>query len=359
MEEQYVLRLPPKLAEEVRKSLQDDSNRSVMNIEMDGNTRRGWFFFNQFQYPAVLVDLPTNVETLKTYNRRDYVKTAAVSQMVVVKERVQDRDPVEDYPSGLSAAFKNIRHEWEKQHDKPPDFTERLEHLKQLLQEIKEDNVEYKEVYKGEDDDQEGEEEEEEEEESEQQSVSINEEEMSIGEEDEVEGEEDEVEDMDADMEELRELEEMDGIGVPAVYDGDLSVPISASAGMVSSQSFASLPGVSPSGESPQRGLSISPEPALVPVTEMSPTVPEVEELQEPAVPQMSQEDAAREEAIRTLENRLSDLQRTLASRRADASKPGLPPPLRARLQKEVAELQQNIQRTTAELEQLTSGQVP
>eukprot|EP00762_Andalucia_godoyi_P000122 ANDGO_02227.mRNA.1 Transcription initiation factor TFIID subunit 7 len=144
MEDQFVLRLPPNLADEVREILRKEDSSDALDFELDTSTKRGWFTVRGMgRYPCVLVDLPTVSESFKTFNKRDYIKTATVCQMIVVKSSEDDPDPVMQYPSGLCPPFRNIRHEWSKHHDRLPGFRERLEHLKTILREMKDENVRY------------------------------------------------------------------------------------------------------------------------------------------------------------------------------------------------------------------------
>jgi hypothetical protein len=72
-------------------------------------------------YAAVLVDLPCILEASKTLDKKNIIKTADVSQMLLVKQRIKKEEEIKDieltaadrhYPDGLTPPMHNIRTKW-------------------------------------------------------------------------------------------------------------------------------------------------------------------------------------------------------------------------------------------------------
>jgi transcription initiation factor TFIID subunit 7 len=95
-QQQVILRLPPKLAKKVRKlltqdNISDDQLNSLINIEPDEGNDCFIFTFQDTKYPALLQNLPTVVETHKTYDRKIFLKSGDVGQMLQVFDSAKDR----------------------------------------------------------------------------------------------------------------------------------------------------------------------------------------------------------------------------------------------------------------------------
>jgi hypothetical protein len=80
-------------------------------------------------YAAVLVDLPCIIEASKTLDMKNIIKTADVSQMLLVKQRIQNEEAIKDieltaadrhYPHGLTPPMHYIANK------KPPQITNSL-----------------------------------------------------------------------------------------------------------------------------------------------------------------------------------------------------------------------------------------
>lgn len=112
-EEQFVLRLPPPLAERMRLALSSKAKRDAaggsgkFSISFS-DPRTATFTLDGDVYPASLMDLPCIVETHKTADKRTYYKSGDVHQALVV------RMPGEDAPgigmeSGVTAGSTRAR----------------------------------------------------------------------------------------------------------------------------------------------------------------------------------------------------------------------------------------------------------
>lgn len=85
VDELFLLRLPPLLAERLRRTLAEESGAGLTDLELtftgerDGTLRVGGETF-----PARLLDLPTKVESWKTLDDVNLVKSTDIGQVIVV-----------------------------------------------------------------------------------------------------------------------------------------------------------------------------------------------------------------------------------------------------------------------------------
>mmetsp|Transcript_13436 Transcript_13436/g.48883 ORF Transcript_13436/g.48883 Transcript_13436/m.48883 type:complete len:176 (-) Transcript_13436:139-666(-) len=123
-EEQFVLRAPPHIAAELRAALREEGPQGAVELDFDAQLKNpseaqaaqtlpaghsGVFRINKKEYPVHLLDLPTHVESFKTYDDRHLVKTADVSQMLLVQDPEEDPPPVLEARDGLTPPMRNIR----------------------------------------------------------------------------------------------------------------------------------------------------------------------------------------------------------------------------------------------------------
>lgn len=88
-EEQFILRLPPALAEKMRFSLGSKAKEkaakrgeAVPNFSIRWVSDREAFFTSDgIDYPATLMDLPNVAETHKTADKKTFFKSADVHQV--------------------------------------------------------------------------------------------------------------------------------------------------------------------------------------------------------------------------------------------------------------------------------------
>jgi transcription initiation factor TFIID subunit 7 len=85
LEEVFVLRAPPVLADRLRRILAEDSQAAAdLELQFGEDGRTGTLRVGSDVYPAQLQDLPTKVETWKTLDDVNLVKAADVGQIIVV-----------------------------------------------------------------------------------------------------------------------------------------------------------------------------------------------------------------------------------------------------------------------------------
>jgi transcription initiation factor TFIID subunit 7 len=107
IEAQFVLRmLPGPDCDLLRKSIEEKTiGRSVMNGGpgvhfrfFDREGRKAMVSIQGRHYAASMVELPNIIESMKSWNKKDWVKTADVCQMLLVLGRVQNEDEAKKYP---------------------------------------------------------------------------------------------------------------------------------------------------------------------------------------------------------------------------------------------------------------------
>jgi len=85
LEDQYVLRLPPALAQRIRediaKAKEGKEVTSEVFFSIAEDCRKASFSYNGEVYPATLVDLPCVLEAQKTYDKRFYYKAGDIGQV--------------------------------------------------------------------------------------------------------------------------------------------------------------------------------------------------------------------------------------------------------------------------------------
>lgn len=89
VEEQYILRVKdPALAEELRAALQAEDPRAAAaggaQLVFQDSDRQGMFVFKGRQYPVTVLNLPSVVESYKTLDDVNLVKTTDIGQVLVV-----------------------------------------------------------------------------------------------------------------------------------------------------------------------------------------------------------------------------------------------------------------------------------
>jgi len=88
MEEHFILRAPPALAARLRRVLAEDassiSDASSLQLEFSEDGRTGQLHIGADVFPAKLLDLPTKVESWKSLDDVNLVKSADIGQIIVV-----------------------------------------------------------------------------------------------------------------------------------------------------------------------------------------------------------------------------------------------------------------------------------
>ncbi|PKI71504.1 hypothetical protein CRG98_008021 [Punica granatum] len=92
----------------------------------DGRT--GTFVIGNDSFPASLLDLPTVVESYKTYDDTNLVKTADVGQLIMVREPGDPAPDVVEYRHGLTPPTRDARkRRFRREPDLNPEFVRRVE----------------------------------------------------------------------------------------------------------------------------------------------------------------------------------------------------------------------------------------
>jgi len=87
LESQFILRLPQVQANALRQAIKSGEPLSKrLSIKFDSDIRHGNVKFDNWSLPARLFDLPTIIESYKTLDRKNFYKTADVSQILICKE---------------------------------------------------------------------------------------------------------------------------------------------------------------------------------------------------------------------------------------------------------------------------------
>lgn len=87
LESQFVLRLPPVQAEVLRQAIRTGEPLSKrLSVKFDNDIRHGQVKLDNWTMPARLYDLPTIIESYKTLDRKNFYKTADISQILICKE---------------------------------------------------------------------------------------------------------------------------------------------------------------------------------------------------------------------------------------------------------------------------------
>lgn len=139
LENQFILRLPESQANTLRQAIKSGEPLSKrLSIKFDNDVRHGTVLFDKWAMPARLFDLPTIIESYKTLDRKNFYKTADISQLLICKEDKEsgasDLSQVENdeekkranydrlfssvggvgkreflYPHGITPPLKNVR----------------------------------------------------------------------------------------------------------------------------------------------------------------------------------------------------------------------------------------------------------
>jgi len=103
LESQFILRLPPALAE-CAETLRTTLRSGVMNLKdrfsvrLDNDMRKGTIQFDTWTMAAKVFDLPCITEAQKTIDNKTFYKTADVSQIVICKEGEEHSSSEEETP---------------------------------------------------------------------------------------------------------------------------------------------------------------------------------------------------------------------------------------------------------------------
>ncbi|KAI3791285.1 hypothetical protein L2E82_05008 [Cichorium intybus] len=112
MEEQFVLRVPPSVAERIDRLLNESASSShdqSLDLSFSEDGRSGTFVIGDDHFPASLLDLPSIVESYKTYDDNVLIKTADVGQMIMVREEGDPTPEGMEYRHGVTPPMRDAR----------------------------------------------------------------------------------------------------------------------------------------------------------------------------------------------------------------------------------------------------------
>ncbi|KAH9879030.1 hypothetical protein J1614_002465 [Plenodomus biglobosus] len=107
IESQFVLRMQPGPdCDLLRKAIEEKTIGKSVSAGgpgvyfrfFDREGRRALIQIQNRQYAATMVELPAVIESLKSWNKKDWVKTADICQMLLVLGRVQSEEEAKKYP---------------------------------------------------------------------------------------------------------------------------------------------------------------------------------------------------------------------------------------------------------------------
>ncbi|KAJ9174296.1 hypothetical protein P3X46_017334 [Hevea brasiliensis] len=130
MEEQFILRVPPSIAERLDRLLSESASSSEdQSLDLSfSDGRSGTFVIGNDHFPASLLDLPCVVESYKTYDDCALVKTADVGQMIMVREAGDIAPDVVEYRHGLTPPMRDARkRRFRREPDLNPELVQRVE----------------------------------------------------------------------------------------------------------------------------------------------------------------------------------------------------------------------------------------
>ncbi|EPS59967.1 hypothetical protein M569_14836 [Genlisea aurea] len=143
MEEQFILRVPPAVAERIEKLLNESSSSSEdsnLDLSFSEDGRTGTFVIGNDRFSASLLDLPTVVESYKTYDDNVLIKTADIGQLfegsssnllwqlIMVREEGDNITDPAEYKHGLTPPMRDARRRrFRREPDLNPEVVRRVE----------------------------------------------------------------------------------------------------------------------------------------------------------------------------------------------------------------------------------------
>eukprot|EP00211_Chloroparvula_japonica_P014123 CAMPEP_0119129184 /NCGR_PEP_ID=MMETSP1310-20130426/7046_1 /TAXON_ID=464262 /ORGANISM="Genus nov. species nov., Strain RCC2339" /LENGTH=260 /DNA_ID=CAMNT_0007119599 /DNA_START=247 /DNA_END=1026 /DNA_ORIENTATION=+ len=137
LEEQLFLHTPPALTRKISALLKNNEKREkdVVQFQMNqDNGRRGIVTVDGEAYPCTLIDLPCNIESMKTRDRVNFYKSADLHQVIWVhSEPIKDTSVPVTAPlppncneqfeceSGLTPPARRVVRRWKKLKENWPD----------------------------------------------------------------------------------------------------------------------------------------------------------------------------------------------------------------------------------------------
>ncbi|XP_028556263.1 transcription initiation factor TFIID subunit 7 isoform X2 [Dendrobium catenatum] len=131
MEEQFILRVPPSIAERIERLLNENPSTSedgCLDLSFTDDGRTGTFAIGNETFPASLLDLPGVVESYKTYDDTVLIKTADIGQIIMVREEGEPSPEGIEYRHGLTPPMRDARRRrFRREPDVNPELVQRVE----------------------------------------------------------------------------------------------------------------------------------------------------------------------------------------------------------------------------------------
>ncbi|KAK1426335.1 hypothetical protein QVD17_15006 [Tagetes erecta] len=129
MEEQFILRVPPSVAERIERLLNESaSDDQSLDLSFSDDGRNGTFVIGDDHFPASLLDLPCIEESYKTYDDGVLLKTADIGQMIMVREGGDSAPDAVEYRHGLTPPMRDARRRrFRREPDLNPELVRRVE----------------------------------------------------------------------------------------------------------------------------------------------------------------------------------------------------------------------------------------
>ncbi|KAH7663210.1 transcription initiation factor TFIID subunit 7 protein [Dioscorea alata] len=133
MEEQFILRVPQSVSERIERLLNDSSASSSsedasLDLSFTEDGRSGTFQIGNEKFSASLLDLPTVVESYKTYDDNVLIKTADIGQIIMVREEGDPAPEGIECKHGLTPPMRDARkRRFRREPDLNPELVQRVE----------------------------------------------------------------------------------------------------------------------------------------------------------------------------------------------------------------------------------------
>lgn len=131
MEEQFILRVPPSIAETIDRVLSENpisSDDNSIDLSFSEDRRTGTFLIGDDRFPVSLLDLPCIIESYKSYDDSVLIKTADIGQMVMVREKNEPEPEGPEYRHGLTPPMRDARRRrFRREPDLNPEIVQRVE----------------------------------------------------------------------------------------------------------------------------------------------------------------------------------------------------------------------------------------
>ncbi|CAA6668844.1 unnamed protein product [Spirodela intermedia] len=131
MEEQFILRVPPSVAERIERLLNEGASSSEdasLDLSFAEDGRTGTFMIGNDSFPASLLDLPSIVESYKTYDDNVLIKTADIGQIIMIREEGDPAPEGAEFKHGLTPPMRDARkRRFRREPDLNPELVQRVE----------------------------------------------------------------------------------------------------------------------------------------------------------------------------------------------------------------------------------------